>query len=100
MIETVLLWPYLNADSGLKLYSLLVPFSFIRTITDFDHNFFSVSKAQRGCIDCLALMICVELQAEESITDSMPDKVRVDGKKGITVVHDILILNIEILLGC
>ncbi|WJX83921.1 hypothetical protein P8452_66546 [Trifolium repens] len=55
MIETVLLWPCLNADS--------------------------VSKVQHGCIDCLALMICVELQAEESITDSMPDRIRAIGKK-------------------
>ncbi|XP_058738287.1 uncharacterized protein LOC131610375 isoform X1 [Vicia villosa] len=55
MVETVLLWPCLNADS--------------------------VSKVQHGCIDCLALMICVELQAEESITDSTSDRVRVIGKK-------------------
>lgn len=55
MIETVLLWPCLNADS--------------------------VSKVQHGCIDCLALMISVELQAEESITDYMPDRVLVIGKK-------------------
>ncbi|XP_027348855.1 uncharacterized protein LOC113860619 isoform X2 [Abrus precatorius] len=60
MIETVLLWPCLNADS--------------------------VSKAQHGCIDCLALMICAELQAKESITDSMPDRIRVAGKKGNSVV--------------
>ncbi|XP_045793361.1 uncharacterized protein LOC123888366 isoform X3 [Trifolium pratense] len=57
MIETVLLWPCLNADS--------------------------VSKVQHGCIDCLALMICVELQAEESITDSMPDRIRAIGKKAV-----------------
>ncbi|CAI8583135.1 unnamed protein product [Vicia faba] len=55
MVETVLLWPCLNADS--------------------------VSKVQHGCIDCLALMICVELQAEESITESMSDRIRVIGKK-------------------
>ncbi|XP_054775738.1 uncharacterized protein LOC129284315 isoform X2 [Prosopis cineraria] len=42
MIEIVLLWPSLDADS--------------------------VSKAQHGCIDCLALLLCAELQAEESIT--------------------------------
>ncbi|RDY02152.1 hypothetical protein CR513_14431, partial [Mucuna pruriens] len=60
MIETVLLWPCLSADS--------------------------VSKAQHGCIDCLALMICAELQAEESITDSRPDKIRAVGKKGNSFV--------------
>ncbi|KAF7819009.1 armadillo/beta-catenin-like repeat protein [Senna tora] len=43
MIETVLLWPSVDADS--------------------------VSKAQHGCIDCLALMICAELQAEKSVTN-------------------------------
>ncbi|CAJ1911035.1 unnamed protein product [Sphenostylis stenocarpa] len=60
MIETVLLWPCLNGDS--------------------------VSKAQHGCIDCLALMICAELQAKESITSYMPDKVRALGKEGKSVV--------------
>ncbi|KHN26335.1 hypothetical protein GLYMA_19G141900v4 [Glycine max] len=60
MIETVLLWPCLNADS--------------------------VSKAQHGCIDCLALMICAELQAKESINNSIPDTVRALGKKGNSVV--------------
>lgn len=30
----------------------------------------SVSKAQHGCIDCLALMICAELQALKSFKDS------------------------------
>ncbi|XP_061373685.1 uncharacterized protein LOC133316013 isoform X2 [Gastrolobium bilobum] len=55
LIETVLLWPCLNADS--------------------------VSKAQHGCIDCLALMVCAELQAQESITDTMPDRIRVAGKE-------------------
>lgn len=29
MVETVLLWPCLNADSGLELFSFLVPFKFI-----------------------------------------------------------------------
>ncbi|XP_057438694.1 uncharacterized protein LOC130730649 isoform X1 [Lotus japonicus] len=60
MIETVLLWPCLNADS--------------------------VSKAQHGCIDCLALMICAELQAKESIKDSTPDRITVAEKKGNSVV--------------
>ncbi|KAL9331609.1 hypothetical protein ACSQ67_001219 [Phaseolus vulgaris] len=64
MIETVLLWPCLNADS--------------------------VSKAQHGCIDCLALMICAELQAKESITTSMPDKTKAVGKEGKSVVSYVL----------
>ncbi|XP_028105160.1 uncharacterized protein LOC114304181 isoform X1 [Camellia sinensis] len=42
-IETILLWPSSNGDE--------------------------VSKAQHGCIDCLALMICTELQALESFRD-------------------------------
>jgi len=50
----------------------------------------SVSKVQHGCIDCLALMISVELQAEESITDSMPDRVAVIGKKGIIELNDMI----------
>ncbi|XP_027939676.1 uncharacterized protein LOC114193892 [Vigna unguiculata] len=64
MIETVLLWPCLNADS--------------------------VSKAQHGCIDCLALMICAELQAKESIATSMPDKIRALGKEGKSVVSYVI----------
>lgn len=38
-IETILLWPSLDGDE--------------------------VSKAQHGCIDCLALMICTDLQDPE-----------------------------------
>ncbi|XP_057982158.1 uncharacterized protein LOC131167378 isoform X2 [Malania oleifera] len=39
-----------------------------------------VSKAQHGCIDCLALMICAELQAPESFKCStIIDKIRIDG---------------------
>ncbi|KAI4348718.1 hypothetical protein L6164_009405 [Bauhinia variegata] len=49
MIETVLLWPSVDTDS--------------------------VSKVQHGCIDCLALMISAELQAQKS------DKIRVVRKK-------------------
>ncbi|KAJ4979551.1 hypothetical protein NE237_010331 [Protea cynaroides] len=44
ILEMVLLWPSLDEDE--------------------------VSKAQHGCIDCLALMICAELQAPESSKDS------------------------------
>ncbi|KAM7524534.1 hypothetical protein LguiA_014436 [Lonicera macranthoides] len=39
-IETVLLWPSMDGDE--------------------------LSKAQHGCIDCLALMVCTELQASKS----------------------------------
>ncbi|XP_048236035.1 uncharacterized protein LOC8278946 isoform X2 [Ricinus communis] len=52
-IEAVLLWPSLDGDE--------------------------VSKAQHGCIDCLALMICAELQATESLKDSS-NKFRIAGK--------------------
>ncbi|KAA8517046.1 hypothetical protein F0562_017136 [Nyssa sinensis] len=50
-IETVLSWPSLDKDE--------------------------VSKAQHGCIDCLALMICTELEASESFRDSTSDKISV-----------------------
>lgn len=33
-----------------------------------------VSKAHHGCIDCLALMICTELQAPKQLRDSVSDK--------------------------
>ncbi|KAK7259125.1 hypothetical protein RIF29_24723 [Crotalaria pallida] len=61
MIETVLLWPCLNSDS--------------------------FSKAQHGCIDCLTLMICAELQAEE---DSIPKITSVVRKKGNSVVSYVI----------
>ncbi|KAK7285567.1 hypothetical protein RJT34_20343 [Clitoria ternatea] len=64
IIETVLLWPCLNADS--------------------------VSKVQHGCIDCLALMICAEQQASESIRGSMPDRIRAVGKKGNSVISYVI----------
>ncbi|CAK7342514.1 unnamed protein product [Dovyalis caffra] len=44
MLETILLWPSLDGDE--------------------------VSKAQHGCIDCLALMICAKLQAPASVKES------------------------------
>ncbi|KAJ7972236.1 putative ARM repeat superfamily protein [Quillaja saponaria] len=57
MIETVLLWPSLEGDP--------------------------VSKAQHGCIDSLALMICAELQAG-SFKDSTSEKISIVGKKAGT----------------
>ncbi|XP_059462765.1 uncharacterized protein LOC132191689 isoform X2 [Corylus avellana] len=54
-VETVLLWPSLNGDE--------------------------VSKAQHGCIDCLALMICAELRTTESFP-STSEKISILGKKG------------------
>nr|XP_033517631.1 uncharacterized protein LOC104117975 isoform X1 [Nicotiana tomentosiformis] len=48
-IETVLLWPSVDGD---------------------DNFFPSVSKAQHGCIDCLALMLCTELQATKAVKNS------------------------------
>ncbi|KAK9986731.1 hypothetical protein SO802_031682 [Lithocarpus litseifolius] len=54
-LETVLLWSSLNGDE--------------------------VSKAQHGCIDCLALMICAELQAPESFANTS-GKSSILGKKG------------------
>lgn len=40
----------------------------------------SVSKAQHGCIDCLALMICAEIQALEPYKDSNLSKPSVVGE--------------------
>ncbi|KAK4281861.1 hypothetical protein QN277_013308 [Acacia crassicarpa] len=59
IIETVLLWPSLDADS--------------------------VSKAQHGCIDCLALMLSAELQAQESITNYVSDS-----SSGVSVVSYVI----------
>lgn len=53
-IKTILLWPSLDGDE--------------------------VSKAQHGCIDCLALMICTELQAPKSFIGSVSDKISIIGK--------------------
>ncbi|XP_077253695.1 ARM repeat superfamily protein isoform X2 [Tasmannia lanceolata] len=49
ILETVLLWPSLDSDE--------------------------VSKAQHGCIDCLALMICAQLQAPEPSNASTSNKI-------------------------
>ncbi|XP_015899000.3 uncharacterized protein LOC107432388 [Ziziphus jujuba] len=54
-VEKVMLWPSQDGDE--------------------------VSRAQHGCIDCLALMICAELQAPESFKDSNPEKIDIVGKK-------------------
>ncbi|KAF3442571.1 hypothetical protein FNV43_RR16487 [Rhamnella rubrinervis] len=54
-MEKILLWPSLDGDE--------------------------VSKAQHGCIDCLALMICAELQGPESFKDSYTEKIADVGKK-------------------
>ncbi|XP_006349558.1 uncharacterized protein [Solanum tuberosum] len=44
-IETILLWPSVDGDD--------------------------ISKAQHGCIDCLALMLCTELQATKAVKNSI-----------------------------
>ncbi|PPS10712.1 hypothetical protein GOBAR_AA09920 [Gossypium barbadense] len=41
-----------------------------------------VSKAQHGCIDCLALMTCAELQAPESFENCTSWRRNIAGKKG------------------
>ncbi|TYH89198.1 hypothetical protein ES332_D01G241700v1 [Gossypium tomentosum] len=41
-----------------------------------------VSKAQHGCIDCLALMICAESQAPESFENCTSWRRNIAGKKG------------------
>ncbi|KAK2995773.1 hypothetical protein RJ640_010749 [Escallonia rubra] len=53
-IETVLSWPSLDGDE--------------------------VLQAQHGCIDCLALMVCTELQASESVRESASVETSVHGK--------------------
>ncbi|KAG5615548.1 hypothetical protein H5410_015372 [Solanum commersonii] len=44
-IETILFWPSVDGDD--------------------------ISKAQHGCIDCLALMLCTELQATKAVKNSI-----------------------------
>lgn len=48
-IETILLWPSVDGDD--------------------------ISKAQHGCIDCLALMLCTELQATKAVENSISSEV-------------------------
>ncbi|XP_022766714.1 uncharacterized protein LOC111311531 isoform X3 [Durio zibethinus] len=55
-IEVILLWPTSDGDE--------------------------VSKAQHGCIDCLALILCGELQAPESFKDCTSWRSYIVGKKG------------------
>ncbi|XP_010257323.1 PREDICTED: uncharacterized protein LOC104597470 isoform X2 [Nelumbo nucifera] len=78
ILESVLLWPPLDGDE--------------------------VSKAQHGCIDCLALMICAELQAPESSKDPPCDKVGMFRKKNYpgsaTVSNSVLAYVIQQLTFC
>lgn len=53
VLETVLSWPSTGGDE--------------------------VSKAQHGCIDCLAFMVCTELQAPDSFGESSLDETHVTG---------------------
>lgn len=54
ILEMVLFWPSLDADE--------------------------VSKAQHGCIDCLALMICAELKSPGSLKDFSRNRVSIVGE--------------------
>ncbi|XP_030518684.2 uncharacterized protein LOC115732156 [Rhodamnia argentea] len=63
-LEEVLRWPSLDGDD--------------------------VSKAQHGCIDCLALMICGELQSPESFSDFDLRKITFSRGKGKTVSCSVL----------
>ncbi|KAI3992440.1 hypothetical protein MKX01_022531 [Papaver californicum] len=55
ILEMVLSWPSLDGDE--------------------------VSKAQHGCIDCLALMICAELQASDSLKEFSRSKTKTAEKE-------------------
>lgn len=54
-------------------------------------SFNTVSKAQHGCIDCLALMICAELQSPASSKDPTSlknnDIVRKSGDHGLCLLY-------------
>ncbi|KAI3911793.1 hypothetical protein MKW92_045211 [Papaver armeniacum] len=63
ILETVLTWPSLDGDE--------------------------VSKAQHGCIDCLALMICAELQTSDSLKEFSMSKTN----KKENVATENLVLN-------
>jgi hypothetical protein len=62
LITTVLLWPSLESDE--------------------------VTKAQHGCIDCLALMICAELQISDSSSQSSKANMVQNESKFIEEVMD------------
>ncbi|GLT96071.1 hypothetical protein SLE2022_137200 [Rubroshorea leprosula] len=55
-LEMILLWPSSDGDE--------------------------VSKAQHGCIDCLALMICAEMQAPQSFSDCILKRDNIVSKSG------------------
>lgn len=62
--------------------SLLIPLVVAQS-TGYKYIVPAVSKAQHGCIDCLALMICAELRTTESFP-STSEKISILGKKGGT----------------
>lgn len=62
-IETVLLWPSVDGDD--------------------------ISKAQHGCIDCLALMLCTELQASKAVKNSTSRDSVAKGSVCSYVIHQL-----------
>ncbi|KAF7142268.1 hypothetical protein RHSIM_Rhsim05G0135200 [Rhododendron simsii] len=76
-IETILLWPSLDGDE--------------------------VSKAQHGCNDCLALMICTELQDPELFRDLTTKKsslVRTPSWSRDAAMRNSMIMESEIRVAC
>lgn len=82
ILEVVLSWPSQNGDEGVADnpdFSLLL---YSNPVLWFISFYLSVSKSQHGCIDCMALMICAELQAPDSFSASNLEKIDTDKKKG------------------
>ena len=84
-LEVVLSWPSQDGDEGMLTYYLDFASSLLNStlVSDFVMYFYlSVSKSQHGCIDCMALMICAELQGPNSCSTSNLEKIDLDKKKG------------------
>ena len=74
VLEKILLWPSDEDES--KIFATQLWLLFLQFLTSWLQFIGAVSKVQHGCIDCLALMICAELQHPESSKTMKGEKLR------------------------
>ncbi|CAF2112619.1 unnamed protein product [Brassica oleracea var. botrytis] len=78
VLENILLWP--SEENESKTLATQLRLLFLQFHTSWLLSVGAVSKVQHGCIDCLALMICAELQHPESSKTPKGEKLRTTGK--------------------
>lgn len=73
----ILLWPSLDEDEGSQTNWFSSKPITIFQLYVYKSSLLAVSKAQHGCIDCLALMICAELQVPGLLKGSTTEKINI-----------------------